>query len=90
MDQGGSIPFFTTGSQIVTVCYAPKGFLALNKECKTMTNFAVILEVPVIPFLVVNVPQLCTIPELPWAQVQSLPAFKNTFLFHTHLAREDT
>lgn len=90
MDKGRSIPFFVTFNHIVTIYYAPKEFLALNKEYKTMTNSAVILAVPVIPFLVFNVTQLCTIPELTWVQVQSLPAFKNTFLFHTHLAREDT
>lgn len=46
-----------------------------------MTNFAVILQVPVIPFLVLNVTQLCTIPDLMWVQVQSLPALKKYFYF---------
>lgn len=54
-----------------------------------MTTFAVILQVPVSPFLLLNVTQLCTIPDLMWVQVQSLPALKNIFLFHTHLVRED-
>lgn len=46
-----------------------------------MTNFAVILEFPVTLFLVFNVTQLCTIPELTWVRVQSLPAFKKYFYF---------
>lgn len=64
MNIGGSITCFVTVYYIVSIYYAPKGFLALNKEYKTMTNFAVILEFPVSLFLVFNITQLCTIPDL--------------------------
>jgi hypothetical protein len=71
MDIVRSTPCFATFSQY----YASKRFLELNKEYKTMTTFAMTLEVHVTLLLVFNGTQLCTIPELTWVQVQNLPAF---------------
>lgn len=52
-----------------------------------MTNFAMTLEALVTLLSVFNVTQLCIVPELTWAQLPNLPAFKS-ILLPTHLARD--